>query len=158
MHLTIQLTADSACHKVNGFARGHFTIEGATGYATSKDQHPDQSSMVFLAIVEFLDGMRRFASDSAFLEYHFVATDSSFGWTMVKVKDAPTIIRIEHDGERIDALPLLALAEAVWTGVQEFLLKDGSKLPSDDPAFGDLESAQTDFQAVFRISPGSQNR
>lgn len=61
----------------SGHELGHMSFAGEEGICTSRGKGPDQAMMICLALVELLDGLRRFLVERQ-VEYMFVGTDSSF--------------------------------------------------------------------------------
>jgi len=61
----------------SGYELGHMSFAGEAGLCTSRGKVPDQAMMICLALVELLDGLRRFLVERQ-VEYTFVGTDSSF--------------------------------------------------------------------------------
>lgn len=44
---------------IDSFSMGHITISGDQGELTSHGQTPDQSMMIFLSVISFLDSIRK---------------------------------------------------------------------------------------------------
>lgn len=126
----------------SGYGLGHMSFAGKEGICTSRDKVPEQAMMICLAIVELLDGLRRFLNEEQ-VEYTFVGTDSSFsvqfrrrGKGGISVRCGTTFL-----GE-VEATPL---CRAILSGVELFLGQPGNQLPGDDPVREDLFSAIEEF-------------
>ena len=94
--------------------------------------------MICLAIMELLDGLRRFLLDGK-VEYTFVGTDSSFsvlfrrtGKGRIAVRCGTTFLGEVEDSH---------LCKAILSGVESFLGHPGNQLPGDAPVREDLLAA-----------------
>ena len=70
--------------EIDILTRGNITLEGKKGIISSSEMSKNQSSMIFLSLVELLDGIRLFINDKSRYEYNYVAVDSSFQFYLVK--------------------------------------------------------------------------
>ena len=126
----------------SGYELGHMSFAGEEGICTSRGKVPDQAMMICIAIVELLDGLRRFLAKGQ-VEYTFVGTDSSFsvqfrraGKRRIAVRCGKTFLG-EVEGTH--------LCRAVLSGVESFLGQPGNQLPGDDPVREDLLAAIEEF-------------
>ena len=126
----------------SGYELGHMSFAGEEGICTSRGKVPDQAMMIGLAIVELLDGLRRFLAERQ-VEYTFVGTDSSFsvqfrrgGKGRIAVRCGTTFLG-EVDGSH--------LCRAILSGVESFLGQPGNQLSGDAPVREDLLAAIEEF-------------
>lgn len=138
--LTERLTSQD---EPSSYAMGHISIVGARGAINSKITEPPRSMMIFLSIVDLLDGLRRLMSNHECNEYLFVGTDTSFTILFEKVRDE---VRITAGGSVIDECPSVCLASAVIEGLDLFL---ASTRQPDEPALSDLKHSIADFRAML---------
>lgn len=146
---TLELTSTSVEQGVTGLSLGHLFIQGSNSSVTSKNRVPNQSMMIFLSIVELLDGLRQFLSDTRSESYKFIGTDCSFQFTIKRVKENKfTLI---SDGQEIDTVTQTELLQAVWKGVKSFLDCYQNQLDPTDIVVDDLLSAVKDFRKSFSL-------
>ena len=134
---------------IHGLARGHMTVSGGQGRATSRGKQPDQSMMIFVSAVELLDGIRRFVADRKTPAYNFVGADSSFQLWANRIGNDR--IRLTGAAGAIEELPAADLIAAVWDGVGAFLGEHLSALTPADPVADDLRAAVTSFREAFHL-------
>jgi hypothetical protein len=126
---------------VSGYAQGYLTVEGTASRCSSKDRVPPQSMMVFLAIVDLLDGLHRLQTPDDEKRYVFVGTDSSFQVQFEKL--AGDRLRINCGKIFVGDYSVREVMTSVLHDVDHFL----SEVPRpDNPAAGDLESALSRFR------------
>jgi hypothetical protein len=143
------LSPQSLEQDIGGLSRGHLTIRGDQGIATSEGKQPDQSMMLFISISELLDGLRRFLHDKNAAMYRFIGVDSSFQLLITRLGDDR--LKIEVNGYVVDEVPTFNLIRAVWEGVRDFIAQYGQHLPHEDPASDDLRAATKDFEETFQL-------
>ena len=80
--------------KIDILTRGNIILQGKQGVISSKKMKNNQSSMIFLSLVELLDGIRLFIRDKNRHQYNYVAVDSSFQFYLVR--KTANILRIEN--------------------------------------------------------------
>ncbi|SDX73223.1 hypothetical protein SAMN05421504_103644 [Amycolatopsis xylanica] len=126
----------------SGFDLGDMEIVGNVGSVSSRGRAPDQGMMIFVALVELLDGLRRKLKPGH--PYEFVGADSSF---ILDFREENDSIVIESEGRRIDSSPKLESLRALSRATHAFVDKELSKLPPDDAAKEDLVPSVADFDA-----------
>jgi hypothetical protein len=149
LRFTFEIIDGDNAGEISGFVRGHMGIAGPGGEVTSKGKRPDQSMMVFPSVVVLLDGIRRFLSDKKATHYHFVATDSSFQFTVQK--DVGERISVSANGTVLDSLQPSQLVGAMWSGLLRFLASNAPRLKPDDAVAGDLNSSEREFACTFGL-------
>jgi hypothetical protein len=118
------------------------SFAGEEGLCTSRGKVPDQAMMICLAIVELLDGLRRFLVEGQG-EYTFVGTDSSFSVQFRRGGEGRMTVRCgaillgEVEGSH--------LCRAILSGVESFLGHPGNPLSGDAPVREDLLAAIGEF-------------
>lgn len=147
LRFELEITPCGSEHKINGLNRGDMTISGSQGLATSKGKQPNQSMMIFLSIVELLDGIRRFMLTKDASNYRFVGADCSFQFSATNLEGDR--IRLTSDQGIIDEVQTTEMIKAVWKGVSAFLSLYGASIRPDDPVADDLRSAADSFIGAF---------
>uniref|UniRef100_UPI0030DCF6C2 hypothetical protein n=1 Tax=Cyanothece sp. BG0011 TaxID=2082950 RepID=UPI0030DCF6C2 len=71
LKILIELESN-AIEEIDSFSKGHITIEVNNKIITSKNKTPSQSMMIFISLVELLDGVRLFIVDKNKKQYNFV--------------------------------------------------------------------------------------
>ena len=141
---TFELTTYAQEAGVSGLSRGHLTISGATNTITSKGHIPDQSMMVFMSIVDLLDGARQFLQTPGQKQYNFVGTGCSFQFTIKRTKGDKLLI--SNPTNVIDTVSVKDFVQAIWQGTQAFLKAYESHLSATDMVADDLYHAVQDFE------------
>jgi hypothetical protein len=131
----------------SGFDLGHMTFVSEKGICSSRGRTPDQAMMLAIAIVELLDGLRRFLLERR-SEYTFVGADSSFSVRFRKAKGER--IAIQCGASPLGEVDATTLCRAVLSGAETFFQQPENKLPQSDPALEDLTSALEAFARAFR--------
>jgi hypothetical protein len=131
----------------SGFDLGHMTFASEKGSCTSRGRMPDQAMMLAIAIVELLDGLRRFLAEKR-SEYTFVGTDSSFSVRFCKAKGGR--IAVQCGTTQLGEVDATTLCRAVLSGAETFFRQPENELSKSDPALEDLTSAIEAFAHAFR--------
>lgn len=139
--------------KLGGLVRGHMTIDGKEGAVTSRGKEPDQSMMIFLSIVELLDGMRHFLSEKNASKYNFVGVDSSFQITAIKGENGCITLMVEN--RVLDTTSRNEIVRAIWEGVSQFLKRYDHCIKPGDAIRSDLTAAVEGFKREFQLTCGS---
>jgi hypothetical protein len=131
-----------------GFDMGDFQVTGNLGTVSSAGRRPNQSMMVYLALVELLSGMSRFAATRSGY-YAFTGMDSSFRLDFAL---SPKGVLTISEGRRppVAKTDLATLLVSVRSGVEHFLSHPDNQLPPADAVAGDLREARRDFEAALR--------
>lgn len=135
--------------EINSFSLGHMTFHGENGCLTSKNLIPDQSMMIFLSIVQLLDGTRLFLTDPGKDVYNFVGVDCSFQFFLLKGKDKLILKSIKK--EEIDEIKPPEFIKAVWKGIREFMLQYGHYLDNEEIIADDLHSSIREYKKQFNL-------
>ncbi|MDQ3684470.1 MAG: hypothetical protein M3430_02550 [Acidobacteriota bacterium] len=136
--------------QIDGLSRGHLTISGSHGFVTSKGKTPDQSMMIFLSIVELLNGVRRLLLNRNSITYNFVGADCSFQFSINKTNQ--NSLAITSDIEPIDEVTQSEIVLAVWNGVNNFISFYGHHIDADDLVSDDLDSSIDEFRKTFNLT------
>jgi hypothetical protein len=130
-----------------GFDLGDVQVTGDQGSVTSVGQTPSQSMMIYVALVELLDGLSRLAKAGSG-RYRFIGADSSFLLDFALGKAGLTIT-----GRRATPVahaPLSECLASVHAGLERFLSVPENQLSSADPVAGDLRAARQTFDVATR--------
>ncbi|MFD8497652.1 hypothetical protein [Amycolatopsis sp. NPDC059657] len=128
----------------SGFDLGDMEIAGNVRVVSSRGRTPDQGMMIFIALVELLDGLRRKLKPGH--PYEFVGADSSF---ILDFREENGSVVIESGGQRIDSSPKLDLLRAVSRAAHVFVDRELPKLPPDDAAKEDISPSVVEFDSYI---------
>lgn len=143
MMLKFVIEMEELAGPVGGLDMGHFTLQGSKAVATSAGKDPSQAMMVFISIIELLDGLKVFLFSKK-KNYVFIGADSSFSLLFEKLKNND--IRISSGGTLLGVEKRMDLVAAIWRGVDEFLENRLNQISSDDMVYNDLISSVDAFK------------
>lgn len=123
----------------SGFDLGNVEITGPVGSVSSTGRQPDQSFMVYLGMVDLIDGVTAVAEGRR-REHRFVGADSSFTIRFFRNKDG---ISASAYGTSLGSEPVADVLGGLRAGIDEFLADPANTLPPVDPAAIDLVAALT---------------
>jgi hypothetical protein len=135
----------------NGFELGDLSVEANGSAVTSAGRTPDQGMMIYLAMVELLDGLSRFVRDPKRRKHEFVGPDSSF--TLAFNKQPGSKIGLSHGSRQMGTFSEQEVLNAAGDAVMTFLADPSRILPRSDSAHGDLDAAVQQFRGVSRPRP-----
>jgi hypothetical protein len=144
LSLAFSLADQSAAHPVTGLSRGNVTLTGEQGRVSSAGHTPDQSVLVFLAIVDLLDGLSVLLSRPHADEWEWIGHDSSF---QVVFRRRDGRVAVEAMRQPIGDATDSELARAAWQATSGFAAEH--RLPPSDLAYSDLRSALEEFHDRF---------
>lgn len=128
---------------ISGYDMGHTEIANHQNIWTSIGKEPDESMMIFLSIVDLLDGVRGLLQNNQTGQFEWFGTDSSF--SVFFVKNSTEEISVMHSKELIAKVYPAQLAESIYRAAMNFLEQKENQLKSNDPVFQDLTVAKADF-------------
>ena len=102
--------------------------------------------MIYVAMVELLDGLSRLAKASSG-SYSFIGADSSFRLDFVLTRAGLMAIKGRR-GTLIAETPPATCLVSVREGVERFLADPANQLPPADAVTGDLRAARKTFEAA----------
>ncbi len=127
----------------SGFDLGGVEVTGPEGSVSSAGRRPDQSFMVYLGMVDLIDGLTALAEGRR-REHKFVGADSSFTVRFFRNK---TGISASAYGAQLGTEPVPDVLGGLRAGIDEFLADPANALPPADPAAQDLAAALTKLPA-----------
>ena len=136
-----ELVDDVASGSISGLSRGHVTITGPLGSVTSAGRQPDQSMLVYISIVDLLDGLRGLLSPGGGRHWEWVGNDSSFVVDFDRHRDR---VRIRAMGEDLGEVAEADLVTGVWDATTTFLA--ANRPGRGDITTVDLDDAVDDFR------------
>jgi hypothetical protein len=107
--------------------------------------------MIFISIVELLDGLRIFFLNQTNQKYNFVGTDSSFQFFLIKIQ-ANQLRLTSVKNKLIDEITQLDLVNVVWKEVKDFISKYGCFLDENEIVKDDLTSSIETFKKQFNLN------
>jgi hypothetical protein len=129
-----ELDSPEESESITGLDMGHMTMRSETSTISSRDYGEAQSMMLYLSIVELLDGVRSFIFSKS-REYEFVGVDSSFSVCFTKIEGDE--IEILYKKKIIDSVSSKELVESLRRASSVFW--KSYKLSNDDSVFNDFE-------------------
>lgn len=145
--LRFELSRASA-EPATGFDLGDLSVSGDQGSTTSAGRTPNQSMMIYVALVGLLDGIAQLLRQGSG-RYRFVGTDSSFRLDFTLSKSGVMTIA-EGQGTPLAATPLAVAVRSVRDGVERFLTQAPHRLSPTDPVAEDLQAARRGFETAAR--------
>ena len=140
----ISFTINNMTDHISGFDLGHISISSNDNIISSFNREPDQSNMVFLTIVEMLDGLRKFWQNKKTKEYKLVCVNSSFSILFVRKRSG--LVNIEVDESTILDLHEKMLAKQVYDSCYSFYKECKIKMIEDDPIIEDIEESLQQYK------------
>ena len=128
----------------NGFDLGDVRLDAKDGVATSVGHAPDQGMMIYVALTDLLDGLRRLVTTSG-REFEFIGTDSSF--RLVFRRGTGGRLKVKHRAATIGDATATDVARAALEGASAFLANE--PLPASDPVAGDVSAAVRELRAYL---------
>jgi hypothetical protein len=113
------------------------------GKVSSENRNPDQSMMVFLTIVDLLDGLKKLLINEKNKEFTMIGADSSFMIQFNRLTNNQ--IAISVDNKIIDEINEADLAFSIYNACSIFYEKYQYQL-SDDGVGQDIQLALRDFR------------
>lgn len=130
----------------SGFDLGDVLVTAGQASVSSAGQKPSQSMMIYVALVELLDGLSRLAR-LASGSYRFIGADSSFLLDFALTAGGLVTITGRR-GTLIAKAPLAICLASVRAGVEQFLGVPENQLSPADSVSGDLRAARRTFETV----------
>jgi hypothetical protein len=140
---SFELAAEPDTGTQSSYAMGYMSVLGPQGGVDSRTIEPAKQMMIFLSIVDLLDGLRRLIATPDWDTYQLIGTDSSFSVLFEKIEKD---VRVSANGSIISQCPAGQVASAVLRGVDLFL----ASAQPDEPAFSDLTQARADFKVMLK--------
>lgn len=134
----------------DGFALGDMTIAVGELRYSSAGRVPDQSMMIYLAIVDLIWGLCDLAVKGRGV-FEFVGADSSFS---VVFEAKKTQLTLRAGRVRLGTVPTLMAVRALSDGVDVFLASSENQLSPADSVYEDLQAARRKLQEVLAL-PGN---
>jgi hypothetical protein len=149
--ITIKLKSIEPEEKVDSYSRGHIEIQGKYGVISSEKLNKDQSMMIFISIVELLDGIRLFFLNQDNQKYNFVGTDSSFQFFLIK-SESDKFRLTDINNKLIDETTQLDIINAVWKEVETFISNYDYFLDEKEIVKNDLTGSINAFKKQFNLN------
>ena len=143
---SLRFELDSNKRPISGFDMGHMTVSSCSTTIQSRDVGPRCSMMLFLSLVELLDGLRRLLT-SNLNSYEFIGADSSFALVFQKLSRGR--VQISHGGETIAIVQSADLARVVYDASKCFWDSTRTELLDNDPVVGDVDASLDAFRRCF---------
>lgn len=131
--------------EISGYNLGHINIGNEEKLVSSKNRRPDQSMMIFISIVSFLDGLRSFLTTNKD-SFKFVGTDSSFSINFLKRKKSTVRVKVASEFEEL--ITEADLIKCVYDACYKFYRRYEKKLSDSDPVKEDIAAALTEFRKL----------
>ena len=134
----------------SGFELGDLVVTTTTSSVSSKGRQPDAGMMVYLALVDLMNGISSLLTGDN-RRYEFVGADSSFILLFIRSKTGTTIRQGNTDLGTVD---LGRLCEQLLADVDRFLAEH--PLPPTDGVFHDVTTARERFRELVAATRGPE--
>lgn len=138
--ISVQFTVRPGQGDASGFDLGDMAVAGDLGTAESADHIPDQGMMIYLSVVQLLDGLGSFLRGNARM-LSFTGADTSFGLVVRRTKDGLSVAGKDGVVARTTAPEL---ASAMLRAAENL----GPALPPEYPVASDWEAALAAFRPL----------
>ncbi len=139
---------------IDSFSQGFIIIETKKTLYPPKKLNSSQSMMIFISIVELLDGIRILLKDKNKKSYCFVGADSSFKLFFVKNFGEKENKLILKDSESVEILTLKEndFVYSIWNGVKIFVSEYCRFLNEEEIIYNDFQNSIKDFKKEFKLT------
>jgi hypothetical protein len=131
----------------SGFSRGHITVSGDQRSISSTDGLRDQSMMIFLSIVQLMDGIRRLSENSK--DFNFVGDDSSFQF-FIRVENEMILIK-DTKGCIVGKSEFDEFIINLWKEINGFVEENSYFLSEEETVCSDLRDSIGQFKETFKL-------
>jgi hypothetical protein len=138
--IIVQFTVRPDQGDASGFDMGDMVVSGDLGTADSAGHVPDQGMMIYLSVVQLLDGLRNFLRSNARV-LSFIGTDTSFKLVVRRTKNG---LSVASTNGVVARATTLEFASAVLSAAENL----GRGLPLEDTVASDWDVAVAEFRAL----------
>lgn len=129
---------------ISGFDLGNIHLSYNDISVSSSGKAPDQSCMLFITIVDMLNGVSNLVSNEKLREFKLVCADSSFNVLFVKTKTLKYQIIV--DQKVLCMLEKDVLVKETFNSCSNFYIQYRPRMLENDPVIEDIESALARFK------------
>jgi hypothetical protein len=133
--------------EVSSFSRGHITVHGSQKNISSIGHLRDQSMMIFLSIVQLLDGIRHLSESDE--DFRFVGEGSSFQF-FVKLRDQLICVE-DTNGDVVGETRLDEFVIQLLKEVERLITTNSSLLCEEEIIYFDLQDSISQFKVKFKL-------
>ncbi|MEU6218862.1 hypothetical protein ABZ845_15265 [Streptomyces sp. NPDC047022] len=144
--ITFQFTVWPDQGDASGFDMGDMVVTGEFGRVDSAGHVPDQGMMIYVTVVELLDGLRDFLRGNARV-LSFYGTDTSFNLVVRRNKNG---LSIAGDNGIVARTTTPELVTALLQAAEDL----GGGLPLEDTVRSDWEGALARFRPLAQDGEG----
>ena len=138
--------------EIDSFSQGHIIIKKNNTIYSSKNLDINKSMMIFISIVELLDGIRIFLKDENKKSYCFVGVDSSFQLFLIKNLKKNELILKDSENIEISRLNENDFVNSIWNGIKTFISKYQRFLDEEEIIIDDLKNSIEEFRKQFNLT------
>jgi hypothetical protein len=138
--ITVQFTVRPGQGDASGFDLGDMAVTGDFGTADSAGHVPDQGMMIYLSVVQLLDGLGDFLRGNTRV-LTFTGADTSFGFVVRRTKNGLSVVGKNGVVARTTAPELVS---AVLNAAEVL----GRGLPPEDPVTPDWKATLATFRPL----------
>jgi hypothetical protein len=144
--LEISFSLNSYAGILSGFELGNVELKvDNSKIITSKGRKPDQSMMIFVTIINLLDGLRQLIFFKELTDFKLIGADSSFTIHFMKHKDKIKLVVFE---EELCDVELNELVHQVVSSCKNFVERNKSKMLDSDPVLDDINQSLRQFRKL----------
>ena len=130
--------------QLTGFELGHIDMVFENGKVSSRNRSPDQSMMIFITIVDLLDGLKELMLNKKNKEFTLIGADSSFMIQFNRLKNHQ--IGVYADNKTTCEINEADLAFSIYNACISFCEKYQNQLSNENCVEEDIKSALGDFK------------
>jgi hypothetical protein len=145
---SLSFSIENVSDKISGFELGHIDILTEKGSISSRDRKPDQAMMIFVTMIDLLDGLRELFQKKT-KWFQLVGADSSFKINFVRLKEEQ--IGVYVDRVLIKQIDEKELSLIVLDSCRSFYDKYRTRLCINDAIKEDLEVALQEYQMNTKV-------
>jgi len=134
---------------VDSYSRGNITVEGEYGTISSFGQSPDQSMMIFISIVDLLDGVHNLITNDKISEFFFVGADCSFQFTVKKHRKKVFIK--DKRKKLIGTMKTQKFVQILWREIKMFTNSYPEIFNEEEIIYNDLIYSIKRFKQEFNL-------
>lgn len=144
------IRADSDSDTISGFDLGNIHLSYNDISLSSSGKVPDQSCMLFITIVDMLNGIKNLVINEKSREFKLVCADSSFNVLFVKTKTSKYQIIV--DQKVLCILERDELVKGIFNSCSKVYIQYRPRMLDNDPIIEDIELALARFKTTLDYS------
>lgn len=142
--LWFSINVDRGTDSISGFELGDIYLSHNDIIVSSAGKSPSQSCMVFLTMVDMLNGLKNLIKNKNTKEFNLVCADSSFSILFTRKNNYEFQIAVNQ--KLFCTMERELLIKAIYESINNLYSKYKPKMLDDDPVIEDIEAALISFK------------